>query len=98
MVQLIRNNGIFFAKKRLEYPTIGIETGGIQNSIFHSHKTGNFFFEFFMNILCSANEPHRRHSVTMRIHHVLRSFYDLRITSESKIIVGTEIKKRLSIS
>src|ERR1035441_4762689 len=96
MIQLIRNDCILLIEQRLEDPAIGIESCSIKNSIFSAQELGNLCFQFLVNILCSADKPHRRHTITMTVYGLLCSFNNLRMRRQSQIIIRTKINDFLS--
>jgi hypothetical protein len=56
MVQFIRNNGILVVKKRFKHAAIGVKSRGIKDGILGSQELRDLGFQFFMNVLGSANE------------------------------------------
>ena len=50
------------------------------------------FLKLLVDILGSADEPHRSHSKASLFHDFCGSLYKARVIREAKIVVGTEIK------
>ena len=59
MVQRVRDDGVFFAEKRFEHTSVGVETGCIQNGVFCLEIIRDSSFQFLMYILRSADEADR---------------------------------------
>ena len=92
MVQFVGDNGVLLIQKRLKYPAIRIECGGIENAILRSKELCRFAFQFLVNILRTTNETHRRHAVAVRINRVFGGFDDFRVGAKAQIVIGAEVQ------
>ena len=71
VVQGVGDNGILFAQKRFEEAAIGVETGGEEDRIVHAQKPGQRGFQFPVQVLRPADEPHGRHAKAPWLHRGL---------------------------
>lgn len=53
-------------------------------------------FEFFVDRLRAADEPHRRHAVPKIINSFLLFAGDLCVVSQAQVVVGAEVKNLTS--
>src|SRR5690606_29902469 len=91
VIEFVGNNGVLFIEQRLEKSTVGVKSGSVQNRVLHAEKFRGFLLQFFMNVLCSADEANRRHTVTVGIYRSFRSLCNFRMRTETEIIIGTKI-------
>ena len=96
MVERIRDDGILFRQQRLEKSTVRIKTSGIENRVFCSEEIGDDAFKFLVGVLRAADETHRSHTITARIHTGFRCLDKLFVISESEVVVRTEVDDFLS--
>jgi hypothetical protein len=64
MVEFVGNEGILLVKKRFEKPAVRVETGGVEDRVIGAHETGNRLFEFLVQALGPADEPHGGEAVS----------------------------------
>ena len=77
VVERVGNDGVFIGKQRFEKSAVGIETSRVQNSVFRLKKLADSRFQFFVQVLRSADETHGRHSVAALIQSRFRGFNQL---------------------
>ena len=70
VVQRVGDDGVLFGEERLEHTAVGVKAGGVQNGVFRLEVIGNGGFQFFVNVLRSADETYGRHAVTAAFHYV----------------------------
>ena len=58
MVERVRNDGVLLGEEGFEQTAVGIEAGGIENSVFGVEVFADGAFEFFMKILGAADESY----------------------------------------
>ena len=92
MVQCVWNDSVLICKKRLEYTTVGVEAGSIKNSILCVEILADSFFELFVDVLCSADEPHWCHSEATLFHHIRRSLDKARVVSQTEVVICAEVE------
>lgn len=91
MVKGITDNGVPFVPQDFKQPTVGIETGTIEDGVFCTEEPADGLFELFMQILCAANKPDGSHAIAMVLHPLDRYSNDVRMIGQPKVIVGAEI-------
>ena len=96
MVERIGDDGILFRQQRFKESTVGIKTSGIKDCVFRSEEIRDDAFKFLVGVLRTADETHRRHTVTARIHTGFRCLDKLFVISESEVVVRAEVDHFLS--
>ena len=91
MVQLIADDGIFFAEQRLKQSAVGIETGAVQNGVLGAEKSGNRRFKIAMAGLRAANKAHRCHAKSVVVEAALGGSDQAFVVCEAEIIVGAKV-------
>ncbi len=91
VVEFVGNDGVLFRQQRFEQAAIGIECCRVENGVFHAEKFRNFGFQFFVNVLCAADEPHRRQTKAVRIYGRFGGFNNRRMRRKPEVVVGTKI-------
>ena len=92
MVKSIADDGIFLSKQWFENATVGIEAGCIEDGVFCFEVVGNGCFQFFVDILCAADESYTRHAEASLVHHFLGTFDEAWMVGQTKVVVCTEVK------
>ena len=97
MVEGIGDDGIVGREQGLEHTAVGIKAGSVENGVLGLEVVGDGCFEFFVHILCAADEAHGRHTIAAAVHHVLGSLYEARMVGEAEVVVGAEVEHFLSL-
>src|SRR5262249_48591223 len=77
------DDGVPFVQQRLEETAVRIETGGIQDGVFHPEEAAQLLFELLVYRLCAANEAHGRHAIAEPVERTLRGLADRWMISQS---------------
>ena len=96
MVERIGDDRILFRQQRFKKSSVRIKTSGIKNRVFRSEEIGDDAFEFLVGVLRTADETHRSHTVTARIHTGFCCLDKLFVISESEVVVRAEVDHFLS--
>ena len=59
VVQCVRNDGILIGEERLEYTTISVEAGSVEDCVLGLEVVRDGSLEFLVKVLCAANEAYR---------------------------------------
>ena len=96
MVEGIGDDGILFGQQGFEETSVGIKTSRIEDGIFGAEEIRDNALQLFVRILRAADEAHRRHAVTARIHAGFGSLDEFFVIGEAEVVVRTEIDHFLS--
>ena len=91
VVELIGNHRILRAQNRLKQTGVGVETGGIQNGVFHGQKMADPSLKGFMNALSAADKTHRCGAKTPFVQTVAGRLLHFGIVGEPQVVVGAHI-------
>ena len=98
VVQGIRDDGILICEQRLEYTTVSIEAGCVEDGILGAEELGNLLLQLLMKILTSADETYTGHTKATCIHTLLGGLNQFLVTSKTQIVVGAEVKALLTLN
>ena len=96
MIQCIGDDGVLIGEKRLEDSAVGIEAGCIEDCILCLEIVADGGLKLLVNVLGSADEPHRGHAESPFLHHSGGSLDEARVICQAKIVVGAEIQDFLA--
>ena len=97
MIELIRNDRIFCRQTSFEKPGIRVESGRVQDRIVEFVERSDFTFELLMDVLRTADEPHRAHSEAVRVKGILRRLDNSWVIRESQVIIGAKVEDSLAV-
>jgi hypothetical protein len=97
MVQGIGNNRIFRAQQSFEQTAVGIETGGIQDRIFHTEELSEFLFKLLVAVLRTADKTYRGHAEAVAVHPRFRGGNQFRMVGQTQVVIGAEVNDMASI-
>ena len=63
VIQFIGDDRILFAQERFKQPAVGVETGTVEQRVVGLQEFAEAAFEVFVDLLRSANKPHRRQPI-----------------------------------
>jgi len=92
VVECIRYNSILLIEQGFEHSTIGIEGCYVQDGVFCSEELRQFVFEFFMDVLCAADETNTAHAVAMRVDIFMGCLDGFRMRRKSEVVVGAKVQ------
>ena len=92
VVERIGDDRVLGAEKRFENAAVGVEAGGVENRILRAEIVGDSLFQFFVDILASADETYGRHAVAAAVHGAFGRFDQPWIVRQPEIIVGAEVQ------
>src|SRR5262249_59879243 len=90
VVQLVGENRVLLAQERLEQPAVGVEAGGIEDSIFFAKETGDGPFKCLVQLLRAADKADRREAETPAAQPLVGGLNDLGVIGQAKVVVGAE--------
>ena len=96
MVESIRDDRVLFRQQRFEQASVGVKASGIKDSVLCAEEIGDDTLKFFVSVLCTADETHRRHAVAPCIHAVLSCLNQLFVIRQTEVVVCAEIDHFLS--
>jgi hypothetical protein len=92
MIQLIRNDRILRTEESFKEPAVGIETGRIENRVFHAQKLAQLSLELLMHTLGAADEAHARESIPPSVERLVGRPVHFRTLREAEVVVGAEVQ------
>ena len=92
MVELVRDDRVFFAEQSFEQAPIGVKAGRVQNRIFHTEKIRKSVFQFLMNQLRSADKAHRGKAVAPAFQPGFGGGNDIRMLCQPEIIIRAQVQ------
>ncbi|CGW89196.1 Uncharacterised protein [Salmonella enterica subsp. enterica serovar Typhi] len=97
VVQRVGNNSVFRAQQRLKQAAVSVETGGIQNRIFHAEEACQLLLQRFVAVLGAADKTHGRHTETVAVHARFCGINQLRVIRQPEIVIGAKVNNVASI-
>ncbi|SPX45653.1 Uncharacterised protein [Klebsiella pneumoniae] len=91
MVQGVGDNGVFRAEQRFKQAAVGVETGGVEDRVFHTEEIGQLLLQLLMRILGAADEAYRGHPETVAVHAGFRRGNQFRVVRQTQIVIGAEV-------
>ncbi len=93
MVERVGDDRIVWPKQRLEDAAVGVEGRGEQDGVVLAQEPRERALELAVQILCAADEAHRRHAETVGIERAVRGSDDLRVIGKPQIVIGAQIEQ-----
>ena len=97
MVKGIGDDRILVGQECSEETAVGIEACSIEDSVLRVEILGDCLLELLVDVLRSADEADRRHTVAATVHHLLGSLDQPGRIGKSEIVVGTEVQRLASV-
>src|SRR3712207_6694997 len=91
MIERIADDSVPFIEQRLEQSAVRIEAGTVENGVVGAQKFTGGLFESFMRLMGAADEPDRRHAITIDFDSIDGRLLYIRMIRQPKIIVCAEI-------
>ena len=96
MVESIRDDRVLFRQQWFKQASVGVKASGIKDSVLCAEEIGDDTLKFFVSVLCTADETHRRHAVAPCIHAVLSCLNQLFVIRQTEVVVCAEVYHFLS--
>src|SRR5690242_15861886 len=91
VVERIADDGIALIEQYLEQPPVGIETGSVEDGVFHVKKRADRPFEVLVDLMRAADKAYGRHPVPMSLEGARRRIDDAGMIGQAEVIVCTEV-------
>src|SRR5262245_17928624 len=91
MVELIADDGVFIAEDRLEEPAVGVPARTVKDRVVLAEEASDTAFELLVNLLRTANEPHRGHAVAEFLQAFGGGSNNLGVIGKAEVVVGAEV-------
>ena len=91
VVEGIGDDSVLVGEQRLEETAVGIETSRIEDGVLGAEEIGDGLFELLVGVLRTADETHRSHAVSARVHTVLSRLNEFAVISQAQIVIGAEV-------
>src|SRR5690606_30267026 len=92
MVELVRNNGVLFAKQRLKQPTVRVKAARVKYRVLGAQKFADLSLKLFVYRLRPADKSDRREPIAPIVQRFPSRFNYRRMVAQSQIIIGAHIK------
>src|ERR1700723_4200649 len=97
MIQLIGYDGVLRVEERFKQTSVGVKARAVEDRVFHPEEFTQAQLQFFVNLLRTADEGHRRQSVAPAVKRLVRCLDYFRVVGKSEIIIGAQIQDGLLV-
>src|SRR5262249_54998608 len=91
VIQLVRQDRVFFSKDRLEEPTVGVPARRVKDRVVLAEEAGNGSFKSLVQILGATDESHGGQTIPVMVETFVSSGDESGVIGEAKIVVGAEV-------
>src|SRR5207248_857438 len=90
MVQLVAEDGVFFAEQRLKQAAVGVEAARVEDGVVLAEEAGQGSFQLAVQLLRAADEADRRQAVAVASQPLVGGLDDGGMVGETEVVVGAE--------
>ena len=81
----------FSSSKGFKQPTVGVETGGVEDGVAHSEKGSQLRLQVLVHALSATDEANRCGPVAVPVEAVAGCLFESRMVGQTEIVVGTKV-------
>src|SRR5690606_8171189 len=97
VVELVADDGILRPQQGLEQPTVSVESGAIQNGVFHAQEMRQALLQRLVQILGAADEANGTQAEATLRQRGTRGFQYFWMRRQAQIVVGTKVNEFAAI-
>ena len=92
VVQLVGDDGVLGAQQGLEQAAVGVEAAGIEDGVVHAQERSQPLFQFLVDGLGAADEPHAGQPEPVLVIAGLGGGDELRVVGQAQVVVGAHVE------